>query len=59
MDCTGNEINVLELISLRFNMHIGAGRGGSMGGHAGYTIVGHLVWGYLCNCGTVGILYLV
>ncbi len=51
-----NGINVHELISLRFNMHIGAGKGGSMGGHAGmpvwdtgyggtYAIVGQLAYG--------------
>ena len=31
MDCTCNEINIHKLISLRFNMHIGAGRGVAWG----------------------------
>ena len=43
MNCTCNGINVHELISLSFNTHIGAGRGGSMGGTC-----------RLCHCGTIG-----
>ncbi len=36
---------VHELISLRFNMNIGAGKGEGMGGSCRYASVGHWAWG--------------
>ncbi len=48
-----NGIKVHELISLRFNMNIGAGKGDGMGGHAGMPVwdTGHGVLMQLWDIG--------